>query len=59
MPSSDTSGFRFLTVREVRQDTRDAAIVTLEPALPFIQGQHLVVRATIGGEQVRRTYSIC
>jgi ring-1,2-phenylacetyl-CoA epoxidase subunit PaaE len=43
----------------VRQDTRDAAIITLEPALPFTHGQHLVVRATIGGEEVRRTYSIC
>ena len=59
MPSSDTSRFQFLTVRDVRQDTREAAIVTLEPALPFTHGQHLVVRATIGGNAERRTYSIC
>lgn len=59
MLSSDTNHFQFLNVRSVRQDTRDAGIITLEPALSFTQGQHLVVRATIHAEEFRRTYSIC
>ncbi len=59
MPSSDTNQFHKMTVCSMRADTRDAAVLTLEPALAFIQGQHLVVRATINGEEVRRSYSIC
>lgn len=59
MSSSDTSRFRPLRISGVRQDTRDSAIITLEPSLLFTQGQHLVVRATIDGEELRRTYSIC
>ena len=59
MLSNDTKGFQRFRVTEVRADTRDAAILTLVPSLPFIQGQHLVVRAVINGEEVRRTYSIC
>ena len=59
MPSSDTNLFHKMTVRSVRADTRDAAVMTLEPVLAFTPGQHLVVRATINGEEVRRSYSIC
>jgi ring-1,2-phenylacetyl-CoA epoxidase subunit PaaE len=67
MPSSESdaqaprgvAGFRPLTVRRVQRDTRDSAIITLEPLLPFVHGQHLVVRASINGAEQRRTYSIC
>jgi len=32
---------------------------TLGDAFRFVQGQHLTLRADIGGEHVRRSYSIC
>ena len=54
-----------LEVSEVRRDTRDAVVVTLEPraedrgAFDFIQGQYLTFRRSFDGEEVRRSYSIC
>jgi ring-1,2-phenylacetyl-CoA epoxidase subunit PaaE len=52
-------------VAAVERDTRDAVVVTfaVPPALAetfrFEAGQHLTLRADIGGEDVRRSYSIC
>src|SRR5215212_4187496 len=50
-----------LTVTEVRPEGSDAVCVTLDvpDAFRFAPGQHIGVRATIGGQEVRRTYSIC
>ena len=54
-----------LTVTDVRRETRDSVVVTLDPKeehkafFKFIQGQYLTFRATLDGEDVRRTYSIC
>ena len=62
---SGLSHFYPLTVRDIRQDTREAIIVTFEvpPELAdrfrFIQGQYVTLRAVIDGEEVRRSYSIC
>lgn len=59
------STFHTLTVESVRQETRDAIVVTLAvpPAsadkFSFIQGQYLTLRADIDGEDLRRSYSIC
>lgn len=59
------SKFYPLTVADVRHETRDAIAVTfaVPPALAasfaYEQGQHLTLRAQIGGEDVRRSYSIC
>jgi ring-1,2-phenylacetyl-CoA epoxidase subunit PaaE len=59
------SKFHPLTVAQVKRETRDAIAVTfavppqLEEAFRFVQGQHLTLRARIGGEDVRRSYSIC
>ena len=59
------SKFHPLRVASVQRETRDAIVVTFEvpPALrePFryAHGQHLTVRATIDGQDVRRSYSIC
>jgi ring-1,2-phenylacetyl-CoA epoxidase subunit PaaE len=50
--------FQPLKVTSVDRDA-DALIVGFEPKLPFTQGQYLTLRATIGGEDVRRSYSIC
>lgn len=57
--------FHPLTVREVRRETRDAVVVTLEPrpedrdAFAFTQGQYLTFRRSFDGEELRRSYSIC
>jgi ring-1,2-phenylacetyl-CoA epoxidase subunit PaaE len=50
--------FQPLKVTSVDRDA-DALIVGFEPKLPFTQGQYLTLRTTIGGEDVRRSYSIC
>jgi ring-1,2-phenylacetyl-CoA epoxidase subunit PaaE len=59
------SKFYPLTVANVRNETRDAIAVTfdvpreLRDTFAYHQGQHLTLRAMIGGEDVRRSYSIC
>jgi ring-1,2-phenylacetyl-CoA epoxidase subunit PaaE len=59
------SKFYPLTVAKVRNETRDSIVVTFDvpPALAdtfaYQQGQHLTLRAQIGDEDVRRSYSIC
>ena len=59
------SKFHPLTLAAVERETRDAVALTfavpqeLAPAFRFEAGQHVTVRATIGGEDVRRSYSIC
>ena len=59
------SKFYPLTVSNVRNETRDAIAVTfavppeLKDAFHYHPGQHLTLRTKIGGEDVRRSYSIC
>ena len=59
------SKFHPLTIASVARETRDTVTLTFDvpPALGdafrFVQGQHLTLRADIGGEHVRRSYSIC
>ena len=59
------SKFHRLPIARVDRETRDAVAITfaVPPALAgafrFEPGQHLSVRADIGGADVRRTYSIC
>ena len=54
-----------LTVTELRPEGSDAVCVTLDvpdelrDTFRFAPGQHIGVRATIDGQEVRRTYSIC
>lgn len=54
-----------LLVRDVRRETADTVSVAFEvPAdlaekFRFAQGQYLTLRAEIGGEDLRRSYSIC
>src|SRR5579885_478540 len=54
-----------LRVRSIQHETRDAVTLVfevpaeLEPPFRFTQGQYLTLRATIDGEEVRRSYSIC
>lgn len=57
--------FHTLTVRELRRETPDTVSVSFDvPAdkrqtFQFKQGQYLTLKTTIGGEEVRRSYSIC
>jgi len=57
--------FHNLKVREVIPETPDAASVAfdvpeeLKASYAYKQGQHLTLRTTIDGEDLRRSYSIC
>ena len=57
--------FHPLKVIDVRRETRDAVVVTLEPRdedralFGFTQGQYLTFRRNFDGEELRRSYSIC
>lgn len=54
-----------LTIAELRPEGSDAVCVALDvpdelrDTFKFEPGQHIGVRATIDGQEVRRTYSIC
>lgn len=54
-----------LTVVELRRDTRDSVVATLQPPayaaaeFKFVQGQYLTFRRVFDGEELRRSYSIC
>lgn len=58
------SDFHSLEVEDVREVAEQAVEVCLRPseasraAFAFVPGQHLVLRAFIGGEELRRTYSL-
>ena len=57
--------FHSLKIKEIKKETDDCVSVTFEipDALKskfiYKQGQSLTMRATIGKEEVRRTYSLC
>ncbi|MEX1188431.1 MAG: 1,2-phenylacetyl-CoA epoxidase subunit PaaE [Bacteroidia bacterium] len=57
--------FHSLKVADVYKDTDDCSVVTFEvpqelrESFNFIQGQHLTLRAMIGNQDVRRSYSLC
>lgn len=57
--------FHSLTVARVEPETRDAVTITfaipdaLQAEYAFRPGQHLTVKARLGGEELRRCYSIC
>lgn len=61
----EVAEFHTLTVASVEPLTDDSVAVTLDvptdlaDAYAHTPGQHLIVRATIDGEDVRRSYSIC
>ncbi len=64
-PARHRARFHELNVVEVERLTDEAVAVTfavpgeLTDEFAFQPGQHLTVRATIGGEDVRQSYSIC
>ncbi|TFC30350.1 phenylacetate-CoA oxygenase/reductase subunit PaaK [Cryobacterium sp. TMT2-18-3] len=64
-PTKRRARFHTLAVGEVRQLTQDSVEVTflvpeeLQGEFDYDPGQHLALRATIGGRELRRSYSIC
>ncbi|GAB5471775.1 MAG: phenylacetate-CoA oxygenase/reductase subunit PaaK [Rhodospirillales bacterium] len=54
-----------LKVTEVRRETRESVVLSLEPApedreaFTFIPGQYLTFRKALEGEELRRSYSLC
>src|SRR5687768_16336650 len=57
--------FHPLTIKEIKKETADCVSVQfdipgeLEERFSFMHGQSLTMRASINGEEVRRTYSLC
>ncbi len=57
--------FHDLTVTDVTKTIRDAVVVTMVPEngaageFGFLQGQYLTFRREFGGQELRRSYSIC
>lgn len=57
--------FHSLAVKQLTQETEDCVSIVfdipemLKPQFSFIQGQYLTLRKEIGGEDIRRSYSIC
>ena len=60
-----TPHFHPLIIARVQRETADAISVTfdvpagLADAYRYTQGQHLTLRSLVGGEELRRSYSIC
>ena len=57
--------FHPLRVKEVRPDTEEAVVVSfdvplaIQEAFRFAPGQYLTLRHEVGGQDLRRSYSIC
>ncbi|MCC7327237.1 MAG: phenylacetate-CoA oxygenase/reductase subunit PaaK [Burkholderiales bacterium] len=57
--------FHPLSIARIDRETRDAVSITfavpetLREQFRFTQGQHLTLRASVGGADLRRSYSIC
>jgi ring-1,2-phenylacetyl-CoA epoxidase subunit PaaE len=57
--------FHTLKIKEIRKETTDCVSILfdipehLTPNFVFKQGQYLTLKANVGGEEIRRSYSIC
>lgn len=57
--------FHTLTIKDIRQETPECVSIAfdvpadLQEAFRFTQGQNITIKKTIGGEELRRSYSIC
>lgn len=60
-----SANFYPLTITHIERETADALSIRLDvptelqPVFAFKPGQHLTIRATINGEDIRRNYSLC
>ena len=54
-----------LKIKNLRRETSDCVSIAfdvpghIKPNFNFIQGQYLTLKTSIGGEEIRRSYSIC
>lgn len=54
-----------LKVKDIYKETKDCSVVTFEvpeevqSSFQFKPGQHLTLKATVDGEELRRSYSLC
>lgn len=59
------SRFHTLTIKDVRKETSDTVSIafevpeSLKEAFKFKHGQYLTLKIPVGGEEIRRSYSIC
>lgn len=57
--------FHPIKVKDIYKDTKDTVVVSfdideqLKNDFRFTQGQHLTLRKTINGQEIRRSYSLC
>ena len=57
--------FHQLRVKDIRRETAGCISIafdippSLQQEFAFIQGQNITIKATVNGEEIRRTYSIC
>ncbi|GEQ85503.1 phenylacetic acid degradation protein [Patiriisocius marinistellae] len=57
--------FHLLKIKDIYKETDDCSVISFDvpskisDAFHFRQGQHLTLKATIEGEDVRRSYSLC
>jgi ring-1,2-phenylacetyl-CoA epoxidase subunit PaaE len=57
--------FHSLKIHDVRRETKDCVSISfdlpdaLEESFRFVAGQYVNLRATVNGEELRRSYSIC
>lgn len=57
--------FHPLTVKHIKKETADCVSIsfnipeTLMPVFAYREGQNITIRTAIGGEEVRRSYSVC
>lgn len=60
-----TLQFHDLTIKDVKQETADCVSIAfdvpdnLKETFDYLPGQYLTFKTTIGGQEVRRSYSIC
>ncbi len=59
------SRFHSLTVKEVTRETADCVSIAFQiPAhlsgeFAYLQGQYITFKLNIGGQEIRRSYSVC
>lgn len=59
------SKFHSIKVADIYKETKDCSVITLEipealqSEFQYKQGQHITVKATVDGSEVRRNYSLC
>ncbi len=57
--------FHTVKIKDIYKETSDCSVITfdipiiLQDTFDYTQGQHLTLKATIDGEDVRRSYSLC